>query len=233
MQSVPFIDNAARSQTPACCKLYLGVALVWLSLLFADQAWAVAPIEVVALFKDRAVLRTSSSQQMLKVGETSDFGATLLSADPYGAKVRYANEVYDLSLSTRVSSRFSKRTEDSVRINRDSFGQYRISGQINGHYANFLVDTGASVVAMSETHATSMGLNYLQGRPGNVETAQGITSAYFLNLDEVKIAGITRHGVRATVILGSYPVEVLLGMSFLRNVSMQDEAGVLTLTAKY
>lgn len=233
MQSAHFIDNSARSQISARSKLYLRAALVWVGLLLASQVWAVAPIEVVALFKDRAVLRTPSSQQMLRVGETSDFGATLLSADPYGAKVRYANEIYDLTLSTRVSSRFSKRTEDSVRINRDNFGQYRISGQINGHYASFLVDTGASVVAMSETHATSMGLNYLQGQPGNVETAQGITSAYFLNLDEVKIAGIVRHGVRATVILGSYPVEVLLGMSFLRNVNMRDEAGVLTLTAKY
>ena len=52
-------------------------------------------------------------------------------------------------------------------------------------------------------------------------------------LDEVTLGGITQHQVRATVIEGAYPVDVLLGMSFLGSVSLSDDAGVLTLTAKF
>ena len=52
-------------------------------------------------------------------------------------------------------------------------------------------------------------------------------------LDKVTLGNITRHKVRATVIEGTYPVDVLLGMSFLNSVRLQDHAGVLTLTAKY
>ena len=53
--------------------------------LLSFPVHATAPVEVVALFKDRAVVRTAAGQQMLKVGETSDFGVTLRAADPYSA----------------------------------------------------------------------------------------------------------------------------------------------------
>ena len=106
-------------------------------------------------------------------------------------------------------------------------------GGINSQSVEFLVDTGASVVAMSEVHASTLGLNYEHAQKGHVQTAQGNAKAYFLKLDKVTLGGITQHKVRATVIEGTYPVDVLLGMSFLNDVQLQDTSGVLTLTAKY
>ncbi len=208
------------------------VVVMLAAVVCAAPVRAVAPVEVVALFKDRAVIRSAAGEQLLKVGETRN-EIKLLAANPMGAQVEYRGQVFDLSLSNRVASSFAKPAENSVRLNRDPMGQYRVRGTINKSPVNFLVDTGASVVAMSERHARSVGLAYLDAQPGKVQTAQGLADAWFTSLNEVTVGGIVMHHVKATVISGEYPTEVLLGMSFLNQVSMQDVEGVLTLTARF
>jgi aspartyl protease family protein len=211
----------------------IALVLTTALLLSASLAFAAGPVEVVALFKDRAVVRLADEQQMLKVGETSPAGVTLLQADTAGARVSYRGEEYQLNLSSRVAGSFAKPQSESVRISRDRQGQYRMRGALNDHMVDFLVDTGASVVALSERQAQMMGLDYRSGQRGSVQTAQGNANAYFLLLDRVTLGGITRRKVRATVIEGTYPTDVLLGMSFLNALSMNDNEGVLTLTAKF
>ncbi len=95
-----------------------------------------------------------------------------------------------------------------------------------------MVDTGASVVALSSQLAEQLGINYRAGRLGRVHTAQGETSSYFVELPEVSVGDITVRNVRTAVINGAYPRDVLLGMSFLSNVQMREESGVLMLTQK-
>ncbi|MEQ8691601.1 MAG: retropepsin-like aspartic protease [Pseudomonadales bacterium] len=202
------------------------------TLMGATQVYANTPVEVLALYKDRAVIRLQGEQTMLKVGETSDFGVTLLSADPHMAKVRFQDRLYELKISNKVSSRFSSPSVRTVRLNEDSIGQYRSRGAINGQPVSFLVDTGASAVAISQRQAEQIGLNYQRGQRGQVTTAQGVANAFFVNLDEVSLGGITVRGVQAMIIEGEYPLEVLLGMSFLNKVKMQNEAGVLMLSAR-
>lgn len=203
------------------------------SLAVAAGAHAVAPVEVLALFKDRAVVRAAGEQHMLKEGETSPDGVTLLEADADGARVRYRGEVYDLTLSRHVSSRFRQADKPRVSITRDQQGQYRIRGAINDTFVNFLVDTGASLVAMSRVHAASLGIDPQSGQPGVMQTAQGTVNSYLVNLETVVVGGITVHNVRAAVIDSTYPVEILLGMSFLRQVAIEEDAGVLTLVQKH
>ncbi len=204
--------------------------LVAILLACSVLSWAVAPVEVVGLFKDRAVIRVAGEEKLLRVGETSPAGVTLLAADAYGATVRYRDEEYTLLLSNRVAGGFQPAPKPMVAISADQLGQYRIRGAINNNYVNFLVDTGASVVALSSATADSMGLNYKDGQRGTVATAQGMADSYFVTLAEVKIAGITAYNVQAAVIMGQYPLETLLGMSFLRRVGLQENAGVMTLT---
>ncbi len=206
--------------------LVLGVGTTFLAL-------AAAPVEVVGLFKDRAVIRTAQGDSMIRVGEISDSGVTLVSADAHGALVRYQGEEYRLALSNRVGSKFRRVERSQISISPDALGQYRIRGAINNRFVNFLVDTGASVVALSAREADALGLDYLNGTKGSVQTAQGVAKSYFVMLDEVVVGGITAHNVQAAVIEGAYPVEILLGMSFLRQVALNEQGGVLTLTAKY
>ena len=98
---------------------------------------------------------------------------------------------------------------------------------------DFLIDTGASVVALSSVVAESLGIDYSRGQRGAVQTAQGNAESYFLTLDQVTVAGLTARNVQAAIISGSYPVDILLGMSFLRQVSMRENGGVMTLVQKY
>ena len=214
-------------------RLVLGSTLLVLGAGYTDVAFSGAPVEVVGLFKDRAVIRTNQGESLIKVGETSDNGVTLISADAHGALVRYDGTEYRLELSQRVGAQFRKVESRRISIAPDELGQYRIRGSINKSFVNFLVDTGASVVALSSREADSMGLDYTQGTKGAVQTAQGQAASYFVTLDEVGVGGITAYNVQAAVIEGAYPVEILLGMSFLRQVALQEQGGVLTLTAKY
>ncbi len=211
----------------------LSTLLLVLGVGATVPAFAAAPVEVVGLFKDRAVIRTARGDSMIRVGETSDSGVTLVSADAHGALVRYRGDEYRLALSNRVGSQFHKVERTQISISPDSLGQYRIRGSINNRFVDFLVDTGASVVALSAREADGLGLDYLDGTKGSVQTAQGVANSYFVMLDEVVVGGITAHNVQAAVIEGAYPVEILLGMSFLRQVALHEQGGVLTLTAKY
>jgi len=204
--------------------------LVALLTVCSALSWAAAPVEVVGLFKDRAVIRLAGEEKLLRVGETSPAGVTLLAADANGATVRYRDEEYTLSLSNRIAGGFQEVAKPVVSISADQLGQYRIRGAINNNYVNFLVDTGASVVALSSATADRIGLSYKDGQKGTVATAQGMADSYFVTLAEVNIAGITAYNVQAAVIIGQYPLETLLGMSFLRSVGLQENAGVMTLT---
>ncbi|MEM7079453.1 MAG: TIGR02281 family clan AA aspartic protease [Pseudomonadota bacterium] len=189
--------------------------------------------EVIALFNGQAMVKLGEAQQLLKVGETSSFGVTLLAADTAQATLRYQNRTLTLKLSQRVNATFAKPARNEVRLTRDSFGQYRVRGAMNGHYVTFLVDTGASIVALSERQAQIMGLDYRAGKEGQVQTAQGLAKAYFVFLDDVTVGSITLRSVAASVIEGAYPTEVLLGMSFLGQVNYAEENGVLVLKARF
>ena len=190
---------------------------------------AAVPIEIVGLFKDRAVIRESNGERLLSVGETTRQGVKLVSASSREAVVSYQGERHTVVLSNRVTARFAEVKQQQVTIAADDLGQYRIRGAINNRYVDFLVDTGASVVALSSAHADSLGIDYRRGQLGSVQTAQGNAESYFLQLREVTVAGIKAHNVQAAVITGTSPLESLLGRSFLTQVSSQENAGVMTL----
>jgi aspartyl protease family protein len=200
-----------------------------LMLLSPGLGWPAAPIEVVGLFKNRAVLRIPGAEVLLKVGETKQ-GITLLAADANRAHLQYLGQEYELSLSDRVAGTFQRAENVQMVVTSDEYHQYHVTGAVNGQFTSFLVDTGASVVAISSTNAKGMGIEYGDGEKGVVYTAQGSTESYFVNLDVVVVGGITAHNVPGAIIEGDYPVEPLLGMSFLRRVRMEENRGVLTLT---
>ena len=95
-----------------------------------------------------------------------------------------------------------------------------------------LVDTGATVVALSSQQAQQLGINYLQGRATTVVTASGRANAYQIKLRSVIVGGINAEVVSAVVVEGDYPEMVLLGMSYLNYVDMREQNGVLLLQSK-
>ena len=206
--------------TVRCMKLLKIVCVLFLG--FSSPS-LLAAVEVVGLFKDRAVIRTPLGEEMVRVGQTSPKGVKLLSADANGARVNFQGQNYDLKLSNRVGSAFKPIRARSITINADSTGQYRVTGQINGSPASFLVDTGAGVVAMSSKHAaSSLGIDYAIGQQGSVVTAQGEVPARYVTLSQASVGGVVAHNVATTVIEGSYPLDILLGMSYLNSEAMRN-----------
>lgn len=109
---------------------------------------------------------------------------------------------------------------------RATDGHFYLDGEIDGEAANFIVDTGASVVAMDAAMARSLGVDMSRLQFTNqVMTANGIAKAAPIRLDTVTIGGITRRNVAAAVTEGSGLGAVLLGMSFLGTLTSYDFRG--------
>lgn len=215
----------ARLQT------YLAVFLLGLS-----QASLAAPqVQVVGLFPGAAVISVDGQRKLVKVGQSGPAGVQLVSADSNGAVLRVegVERRYDLSRDYGATSG-QANTPAKASIARGLGGHYWVAGSISGTSMQFMVDTGATAVAMNEGAARRLGIDYrVVGRPMVVNTASGTARAWGLKLNSVKIGAIEVLGVEAVVLEGEAPTEVLLGMSFLNRVRWREEQGMLQLEAKY
>lgn len=113
-----------------------------------------------------------------------------------------------------------------VVLEQDRSGHYVAEGTINGRPVSFLVDTGATDVSLPESAARALGLEF--GPRVKVMTAAGPADAWVTRLDEVTVGGISRKNVRATITTGEFN-GILLGMSFLKHYSLQQQDGRLVI----
>lgn len=115
-----------------------------------------------------------------------------------------------------------------VTLERNRAGHYIANGSINGIEVVFLLDTGATDVAVSETLARR--LNLQRGLPVVIRTANGTVNGHTTRLKNVRLANIERHNVPATINPGMLAEdEVLLGMSFLKHLELTQRGSNLTI----
>lgn len=114
-----------------------------------------------------------------------------------------------------------------VALKRNRMGHYVASGTINGEAVVFLLDTGATGVAIPEHLARR--LNLPRGRAFITNTANGRTRSYQTRLGEVAIGDIRLKNVDAAITPGLSMDEVLLGMSFLKYIEFTQRGNTLTL----
>lgn len=212
------------------------IKFLLLSFLLCLSTYSMAQeleIDVVGLFKNAAMLKIDGKEQLLKTGDRSLEGVMLVSADSKGAVIEVNGESMDLDLSSHISAAFKRPVETSVSILRNGNGQYITRGTINGQSVRFLVDTGANVVALNASIAASLGLDLSQGERVNVSTASGVTESRLITLDVLQVGNIKVSNVRAAVMTGNYPVDILLGMTFLQNVDISESGGVMQLKGKF
>jgi len=112
-------------------------------------------------------------------------------------------------------------------------GMYLASGSVNGFTVDFMVDTGASVIAINGETAKRLGLNYLDANQIGVRTASGIELAYSIELESVQLGDIFLNNVAAVVIDGPEPQRALLGMSFLNAFEMERKGDRMDLRRKF
>ena len=132
------------------------------------------------------------------------------------------------------------RNDGGMRLQTDSSGRVMVvlqryrnghfggDGEINGHPVSFLVDTGATDVAISDNLARSLGLEF--GPQVTVTTAAGPVSGWMTRLDSVQLGALGLRNVRAMITPGLGD-EALLGMSFLKHFSIVQEGDTLVIAS--
>lgn len=106
-------------------------------------------------------------------------------------------------------------------------GQYIVPGRINGIEVDFLIDTGASHVAVPAGKAEALGLE--RGPEMRVQTASGTARAWHTTIERIAVGGIEQRNVRGSInpsMPGDY---ILLGMTFLRGLEMRQSGDRLIL----
>lgn len=112
-----------------------------------------------------------------------------------------------------------------------SGGHFVTQGSINGKPVQFLVDTGATVVAMSVNEATRIGLDWRSGQRGYSATAGGTVPVYGVTLRSVRVGEVEVFNVEAVVLQADMPA-ILLGNSFLNRFTMRRDADTMRLQRK-
>ena len=106
-------------------------------------------------------------------------------------------------------------------------GHYVASGTINNIPVQFLLDTGATDVAIPESIANQAGLR--RGTSSRASTANGLVTVYSTLVDELTLGNIVLEAVNASITTSMDGNTILLGMSALRQVEFSQRGNVLTL----
>lgn len=197
--------------------------------LFADPY-----IQVIGLFKHTAIVNIDGQQRLLKIGDESPEGVSLVDSNAEEATLAYRGRMQTLALSRQINTQFTAIEKKQFAVRRDLYGHYKTDGYINGKKVHMLLDTGASFMAMNSSHAQRLGINYVKtGQRHQVATASGLVDAFSVVLDKVEVGGIEVRNVRGSVVEGAFPRDILLGMTYLNHVDMRETAGIMHLEARF
>jgi aspartyl protease family protein len=159
-------------------------------------------ISLISVEREQATVEIDGKQRVLKIGQ------------------------HYRSTSTAASDR------QSVTLAADPRGHFVSQGSINGNPVRFLVDTGATTVALPAAEAQRLGIDYRKGQRGFTSTAGGLVPVYRVRFDSVKLGSIELSGVEGIVIEQGLDI-ALLGMSFLNRVEMKRDGHTMVLIRRF
>ena len=136
-------------------------------------------------------------------------------------------------MGQHFESAASTGARNEVTLSAGSGGHFMTSGQVNGNAVRFMVDTGATLVAIPASEAKRLGIDYEKGERGRASTAGGIVASYRVKLDSVSVGDITLLGVDAAVVEAPGMDFLLLGNSFLSRTEMRRDGTTLTLIKRF
>jgi len=209
---------------------------VFYGLLLSFIAWPATAVDSVVLkglFGEKAaVLFVDGRQTVLKTGEMKR-GVKLLQISNQQALIEYDGQQYTVTMSKKIGSSYKEPAVNTVVIPRAKGGHYWAQGEINGFGVRFVVDTGATAVSLNASMAKRFGVDYENGRPVKVSTANGTAEGRNVVLKKVSVGSITKYNITATIMLDDSLPVILLGNSFLSSVNMSTENGILTLKDRF
>ena len=209
--------------------LALGLVLGMVLGLLAGAALAQS-VALAGRMGDRALLVVNGQPHTVAVGG-SVVGVKLLRWAGDDAEVQLAGGRMLLRVGgtpAQVGTPAPASQAQEIVMSAGLGGHFNPAGAINGQAVRFMVDTGATLVALGRDDAQRLGLNLASGRPGISQTANGPVQVLMLNLDRVRVGDVEVTNVAAVVMPQPMPF-VLLGNSFLSRFQMRRDNDVMRL----
>jgi len=204
------------------------VAAACLAASAGVQAQSVA---LAGQMGSKALLVIDGQTQMLAVGESAR-GIKLLALQTGEAQIERNGSVSTLRVGASpvvIGPGAPKPgAAREIVLTAGPGGHFITGGSINGQATSFLVDTGATLVALSQTDATRMGIDLKSGQRGLSSTANGTVPVVMVTLNSVRVGEVEVFNVPAVVMPAAMP-HVLLGNSFLTRFQMKRENDVMRL----
>lgn len=206
--------------------------LIFLLLFVSPAIYAVESLHVVGLFPGKVVLMIDGKQTIIQQGTELE-GVRYIKPVGEDVVLEIDGKQKTYKMGMAVSTNFIAPEVKRKTIYANQRGMFLSVGSINGQAIRFLVDTGATTIAMSSVQAKKLNIKYrLDGKQTTARTASGIAKAYRVNLKSVKVGGILQKNVVGLVIDGAFPKEILLGMSFLNRLKVEKTGNVMTLESR-
>jgi aspartyl protease family protein len=214
-------------------------ALWPLGLALAAPAWAQAPVpnqvHLNGVLGSRAALLVIDGEpRTLQVGNSAA-GVKLIAVEGQNALIEVAGRRFSLQMGAapgRVGVDANAAPSRQIVLAAGPGGHFTALGSINGRTTQFLVDTGATSIAIGQPEAERLGLPYRNGRRIQTQTANGAVPALLIQLASVRIGDVEVHNVDAIVVPAQMS-HILLGNSFLTRFQMRRENDVMTLEQRY
>ena len=207
--------------------------IIALLLWFACGLAAAADVSLVGVIGGKAavVVIDGGDPKAVKVGQTWN-GITVLSVEKDRATIEIegTRRVLEQGQAYRRTAAASERAQATLAAGPG--GHFVGEGAVNGVPIRFLVDTGATSIALPVSFAQRAGIDFRKGEPGLSNTANGMVPVYRVNLASVRLGGIELNSVDAVVFEAGLDT-ALLGMSFLNRVDMKREGDTMTLTKRF
>lgn len=196
------------------------VAAVLLAALLWGQAQA-QTVGLAGVLGQRALLMVNGgAPRSLGVGDTYQ-GIRVLAVAGDQAELEISGRRVTVRLGDSPANVGKPGAAGGTRIvlTSDSRGHFISQGRINGQLMQFMVDTGATTLAIGAPEADRMGIGYKHGAPVRMSTANGVVQGWRILLDTVRVGDIEIAGLEAVVVPMSLPY-VLLGNNFLARFQM-------------
>jgi aspartyl protease family protein len=201
------------------------------ALLVGLQA-AAADIALIGTFADKAAILSidAGAPKTVRVGQ-SHGGVTLIAVERDRATIEVDGKRRVLVQGQTYSSGASA-TAQSVTLSAGPGGHFMADAQVNGAAMRFMVDTGATAIAIPAAEANRLRIDYRKGQRGIAKTAAGTTDVYLVRLDNIRVGVIELQNVEAVVIEQGLDIG-LLGNTFLNRMEIQQDGRTMTLKRRY
>lgn len=192
-----------------------------------------ADVALIGLIGDKAAVLAvdGGDPKTVKVGQKWH-GIIVISVERGEATVEIDGQRRVLKIGQHHRAAAQAADRQSITLAADSRGHFITQGAINGNPVRFLVDTGATVVALPAAEAMRLGIDYRKGQPGMSSTAGGMVSTYRVRFDSVRLGDIEVLGVDGVVLEQGLDI-ALLGMSFLNRVEMKRDGHTMVLIRRF